>query len=124
MATKTNKNSKTNKSAPKNKETVEKVDEAPIAAEENAVEEPVRHEWSNGKYAACKECGETTHKHYSGGSCTRCYTERRNKRLGLGKYNPEMARRKAERVEVRINRMEAKLAELKAQRDELYSAAS
>lgn len=103
MSKSTNKQSKSTK-APK-AEVVELVKEE-------------RHEWG-GKHACCKECGTTELKHYSGGSCTRCYTEARNKKLGLGTYNPETRARKLERVEARMEKLEAELAELRAKKAEL-----
>lgn len=73
----------------------------------------------NSKYEKCTECGTTDLKHYSGGSCTRCYTEKRNEKLGLGKYNKETQERKLERTNARIEKLENELKELKAQKKEL-----
>ena len=78
----------------------------------------VKHEWG-GKYAECTQCGGTERKHYSGGLCTRCYTEKRNEKLGLGTHNKETQARKAERLAERIARMEDQLKELKAQHESI-----
>ncbi len=80
--------------------------------------ETERYEWG-GKYAECTECHETTRKHYSGGQCTRCYTEKRNAKLGLGKYNPETNARRLERLTAKEEKLVAQLSELRVQMREL-----
>lgn len=115
MSTKT----KSNKAQTETKtEVVEAPIETPVVTEETT-----ENKW-HSKYDACKECNETTHKHYSGGSCTRCYTIRRNQKLGLGLFNPETQTRKLEKLDDRIAKAEASLASLKASRKELQKIAS
>lgn len=81
-------------------------------------DETPRHEWG-GKHAECTECGTTALKHYSGGQCTRCYTEKRNAKLGLGKYNPETNARRLERLTAKADKLQAQLSEVRAQMKEL-----
>lgn len=87
-------------------------------AEKKPETKPAAYAW-NTKYEACTECKGTERKHYSGGLCTHCYTQQRNARLKLHTYNPETQARKLEKLDVRIQRMEAELKKLKAQRKEL-----
>lgn len=75
--------------------------------------------WYPG-HKACKDCGETDRKHYSGGSCTRCYTIARDKRLieaGL-KEDPTVKRQereklKAQREELRLEKAKERAARAK-----------
>lgn len=78
----------------------------------------VQKVWST-KYAQCKECGTTERKHYSGGSCTRCYTTRRNARLGIGTFSSENIEKKMEYMDRKIQEMKYKLKELLDEREAL-----
>lgn len=78
----------------------------------------VRKIW-NSKYEQCKECGTTERKHYSGGSCTRCYTTRRNARLGIGTFSSENIEKKMEYTDRKIQEMKYKLKELLDEREAL-----
>lgn len=71
----------------------------------------VKKVW-NSKYEQCVECGTTERKHYSGGSCTRCYTTRRNERLGIGTFSTTSITKKMEYNERKIQEMKYKLKEL------------
>ena len=74
--------------------------------------------WSS-KYEKCKECGTTERKHYSGGSCTRCYTQRRNARLGIGTFSSENIEKKMEYTDRKIQELKYKLKELLDEREVL-----
>lgn len=78
----------------------------------------VKKVWSS-KYEQCKECGTTERKHYSGGSCTRCYTTRRNARLGIGTFSSENIEKKMEYNNRKIEEAKYKLKELLDERDAL-----
>ena len=78
----------------------------------------VKKVW-NSKYEKCVECGTTERKHYSGGSCTRCYTTRRNERLGIGTFSTENIEKKMEYNNRKIQEMKYKLKELLDERDVL-----
>ena len=80
----------------------------------------VKKVW-NSKYEKCVECGTTERKHYSGGSCTRCYTIRRNKRLGIGTFSTENVEKKMEYTDRKIQELKYKLKELLDERDILES---
>lgn len=78
----------------------------------------VKKVW-NSKYEKCVECGTTERKHYSGGSCTRCYTDRRNERLGIGKFSSENIEKKMQYNERKIMELKYKLKELLDEREML-----
>ncbi len=74
-------------------------------------------EWYPGYPKGCTECKGTDRKHYSGGKCTRCYTEARNKRLiAEGKMiDPEV--KKQEREAAKAKRDEDRAAKAKERSD-------
>ena len=76
--------------------------------------------WSE-KHPKCGTCGLTERKRYSGSSCTKCYTEARNERLGIGKDSPEARAKRAQRLEDKILTLEAQLKMAKAELKELKS---
>ena len=78
----------------------------------------VKKVW-NSKYEKCVECGTTERKHYSGGSCTRCYTVRRNQRLGIGTFDSSNIEKKIEYTDRKIQEMKYKLKELLDEREVL-----
>lgn len=71
----------------------------------------VKKVW-NSKYEQCKECGTTERKHYSGGSCTRCYTTRRNERLGIGTSSPQSLEKRVQYCDRKIEELKYKLKEM------------
>lgn len=82
----------------------------------------VKKVW-NSKYEQCVECGTQERKHYSGGSCTRCYTTRRNARLGIGTFSSESITKKLEYNNRKIQEMKYKLKELLDEREVLEAKA-
>lgn len=78
----------------------------------------VKKVW-NSKYEKCVKCKTTERKHYSGGLCTRCYTEKRNKRLGIGTFSSENIEKKMQYNERKIMELKYKLKELLDEREVL-----
>jgi tRNA(Ile2) C34 agmatinyltransferase TiaS len=76
--------------------------------------EEILRGWSP-KHPKCKTCGKKELKRYSGSSCSKCYTEARNARLGIGKDSPEAAAKRLKTLETKVTETEMLLAALKAE---------